>query len=313
MNLPQSISFFFREGLKEAKKIFEEYFDAHFCHQTPSFEHCAETDRSKFNLILYNSHAQPFSGYVKLPLTDYFELSITENSAQKNSTTVPVNDNFTKKFGQTAAKYEAIFYAENIPPLGVKIYQIEKATETEMDLEMETETINSIEKEMEMDLEMGTETINSIEKATETEMNLEMETETINSMDYVFKSIELSEIPKFLPKNLVIQMGYYISTYFSGAYIIRFENEIPILPKIKQAKVLITGIFKELHVFYQNGWSYTAKCYLESSDCDELEIQWITGHLEPDQEAFISYKLTNFSSHETFYTDSNGLYTGDSF
>ena len=108
-------------------------------------------------------------------------------------------------------------------------------------------------------------------------MDLELETETMNSMDYVFKSIELSEIPKFLPKNLVIQMGYYQSTYFSGAYIIRFENEIPILPKIKQAKVLITGIFKELHVFYQNGWSYTAKCYLESSDCDELEIQWITG------------------------------------
>ena len=66
--------FFFREGLKEAKNIFEEYFDAHFCHQTPSFERCAETDRSKFNLILYNSHAQPFSGYVNLPLTDYFEL-----------------------------------------------------------------------------------------------------------------------------------------------------------------------------------------------------------------------------------------------
>ena len=244
-----------------------------------------------------------------------------------------MNDNFTKKFGQIAAKYEAIFYAENIPPLGVKIYQIEKATVTEMDLEMETETINSIEKATEMDLEMEMETINSIEKATETEMdlemetgtfnsiekvtetdmNLEMDTETINSMDYVFKSIELSEIPKFLPKNLVIQMGYYLSTYFSGAYIIRFENEIPILPKIKQAKVLITGIFKELHVFYQNGWSYTAKCYLDSSDCDELEIQWITGHLEPDQEAFISYKLTNFSSYETFYTDSNGLYTGDIF
>ena len=159
--------------------------------------------------------------------------------------------------------------------------------------------------ETEMDLEMETKTINSIEKTTETE--------TINSMNYVFKSIELSEIPKFLPKNLVIQMGYYQSTYFSGAYIIRVENEIPILPKIKQAKVLITGIFKELHVFYQNGWSYTAKCYLESSDCDELEIQWITGHLEPDQEAFISYKLTNFSSYETFYTDSNGLYTGDIF
>ena len=216
---------------------------------------------------------------MSLPLNHlfYFELSITENSAEKEiiSTTVPVHDNFTKKFGQRAAKYKAIFYAENIPPLGVKIYQIEKATETEMDLKVETETINS--------------------------------------MDYVFKSIELSEIPKFLPKNLVIQIGYYQSTYFSGAYIIRFENEIPILPKIKQAKVLITGIFKELHVFYQNGWSYTAKCYLESSDCDELEIQWITGHLEPDQEAFISYKLTNFSSHETFYTDSNGLYTGDIF
>ena len=277
MNLPQSISFFFREGLKEAKNIFEEYFDAHFCHQTPSFERCAETDRSKFNLILYNSHAQSFSGYVKLPLTDYFELGITENPVEKKiiSTTIPVHDNFTKKFGKRAAKYEAIFYAENIPPLGVKIYQIEKATETEMDLKVETETINS--------------------------------------MDYVFKSIELSEIPKFLPKNLLIQMGYYQSTYSSGAYIIRVENEIPILPKIKQAKVLITGIFKELHVFYQNGWSYTAKCYLESSDCDELEIQWITGHLELDQEAFISYKLTNFSSHETFYTDSNGLYTGDIF
>ena len=55
-----NISFFFREGLKEAKNILEEYFDAHFCHQTPSFERCAETDRSKFNLILYNSRAQPF-------------------------------------------------------------------------------------------------------------------------------------------------------------------------------------------------------------------------------------------------------------
>ena len=82
------------------------------------------------------------------------------------------------------------------------------------------------------------------ETGPEMERDLEMETETINSRDYVFKNIEVSEIPKFLPKNLVIQMGYYQSTYFSGAYIIRFENEIPILPKIKQAKVLITGIFK---------------------------------------------------------------------
>lgn len=262
--------FFSREGLKEAKNIFEEYFDAHFCHQTPSFERCAETDSSKFNLFLYNSHAQPFSGYVKLPLSEYFELSVTENASKKNliSTTIPVHEKFINKFGQQAAKYEAIFYVENVPPLGVKIYQIEK---------------------------------------------VETKTETTDSMDYIFENIELSEIPKFLPKNLVIQMGYYQSTYFSGAYIIRVENEVPILPKVKQAKVLLTGILKKLYVYYENGWSYTAKCYLERSACDELEIQWITGHLELDQEAFISYKLTNFTSNETFYTDSNGLYTGGFF
>ena len=189
-----------------------------------------------------------------MPLTDYFELSIIENSAKIISTTIPVHDNFTKKFGERAAKYEAIFYAENIPALGVKIYQIEKATETEMDSEKATETEMGLEMatKTEMDLEMATETEMhlematemNLEMATETERDLEMETKTINSLDYVFKSIELSEIPKFLPKNLVIQMGYYQSTYFSGAYIIRFENEIPILPKIKQAKVLITGIFK---------------------------------------------------------------------
>ena len=63
---------FFRDGLKEAKEILEDYFDAHFCQQCPSFEHCPETDRTMFNLILYNSHAQPYSGYVKVPLSDCF-------------------------------------------------------------------------------------------------------------------------------------------------------------------------------------------------------------------------------------------------
>ena len=55
---------------------------------------------------------------------------------------------------------------------------------------------------------------------------------------------------------------------------------------------------------------HVARCYENSCNYNELEIQWVTGQLLPNQEAFISYKLTNFSNQGTFYTDSNGLYAG---
>ena len=70
-----------------------------------------------------------------------------------------------------------------------------------------------------------------------------------------------------------------------------------------------TGITTELHVNYENGWSYTAKHFHKVPKDEQWEIQWITGKLKPNQEAFVSYKLKHFKSEGTFFTDSNGLYT----
>ena len=85
-------------------------------------------------------------------------------------------------------------------------------------------------------------------------------------------------------------------------------DEVPYLSEVKQAKIFKTEIVTELHVKYQNGWSYIARKYHKKLVPEEWEIQWITGQLKPGQEAFISYKLDNFCSQGTFYTDSNGLY-----
>ena len=40
-----------------------------------------------------------------------------------------------------------------------------------------------------------------------------------------------------------------------------------------------------------------------------MEIQWITGKLDPNQEAFVSYAIPGFYNNPsgTFYTDSNGF------
>ena len=190
---------------------------------------------------------------------DSFRITNDLNGEDIKSVIVPVAEKLTEKFKNDSAKFEAIFHVENVPPLGVKIYQVEKAKLSQ------------------------------------------------ESCKPKHESIKLSDIGKFLPENLEIQMGYYESTYTSGAYILRVENDSPNLPQIKEAKVLNTSIVTELNVIYQNGWSYTAKCYHKKPE--KWEIQWITGKLKPNQEAFVSYRLKDFKSEGTFYTDSNGLYT----
>jgi lysosomal alpha-mannosidase len=89
-----------------------------------------DENESDFNLIIYNSQGQYASDYIRIPLKHLdHKIKITSGNAEVGYSLVPTPVVLRSTLPQRAVKFEAIFFAENIPPLGYRQYKVEKLPE----------------------------------------------------------------------------------------------------------------------------------------------------------------------------------------
>ncbi|KAF5279970.1 hypothetical protein FQR65_LT15119 [Abscondita terminalis] len=247
---------------------------------------CTQSNAIRFTVAVYNPSSHPVSHYVRLPVTstNYDVLTLTGNSVKHQI--VPSIDTFDDVPGQKSL-YDLTFYADDIPPLGVKYFYVSK----------QDDVVN---------------TPNLIKSTKTTKLGNDDAGFSIDDQGY------LNEVT-LNGKKLAVKQEflYYRSAkgdnkepedQASGAYVFRPSDIAPIAVgnnKI-EVKVYEGELFDEVHQSFSDWLKQVIRVYKSEN---HIEFDWVVGptyYFDNFGVEVISRFTTSLNTANVFYTDSNG-------
>ncbi|XP_002065049.4 lysosomal alpha-mannosidase isoform X2 [Drosophila willistoni] len=245
----------------------------------------------KFTLTLYNPLAHSTSEYVRVPVSDYNYVVTDNNGATVITQVVPVPTEVIDIFHrESSAKYELVFLASNLPPVGYRSYFIEKS-----------ENRNNFAKPQAQPKKRSSLTVignEHIELTFDTNGFLtEVTADGLNrliSQEFLYYEGAVGNNAEFLNRS-------------SGAYIFR-PNEDKIVPVATQVTIEVYkgDLVEEVHQKFNDWISQVVRVYHKSN---YAEFEWLVGPIPIDDEIgkeVITRFKSDIESNGIFYTDSNG-------
>ncbi|XP_050518488.1 lysosomal alpha-mannosidase [Diabrotica virgifera virgifera] len=242
-------------------------------------------ESDKFVVAVYNPLGWSVTHYVRLPV-DNGDYMINEGELYD---LIPTISNFShvKIKGETPSAFELVFAAKDIPPMGFKLYYIQKTSAT-----------RDAKQEEEGDSD-------------------DITTFVMNDNDNTLQSVILNDLNMDITQNFY----YYVSDdgnssgVASGAYIFR-----PVAPGTANpvSPAQINKIFQksgkvvdEVHQVWTSEEAEILQIIRHYKNESYIEFDWIIGNInitDNKGKEFISkYTInSNFNNNNVFYTDSNG-------
>ena len=247
--------------------------------------------------IIYNPLAVKTSSWIRIPLatSDYSVVEV--NSGQELMYDVVPVDPQTKLIPerQSKANYEIVFNAENLPPLGFKVYIIKKLSKLAKIKE------NRVGKKTQKHTKAG-------------EIALENEFLKL-SFDANGNLKSLYNLETYIQSELSQDYCYYKSkegdnkkgdTQSSGAYIFRPQEDTPVCYNVRNFTVYHGTLYDEIQQNFTDWLSQTIRLYKNATNA---EFNWQVGPIYADDQVGkeIIFKMsTDIKSDGLFSTDSNG-------
>ncbi|KAJ8951626.1 hypothetical protein NQ318_012296 [Aromia moschata] len=238
---------------------------------------CNESDKDEFTVLIYNPLARKTSHYIQIPVNDgTWKLTGPSGEILAVQLTDPVRD-FDYIRNGTSLKIlpkVLIFRAEDLPPLGYKVYKFQRVNSESM-LRKEEEVNND---------QIGFSDI------------------YIQFEDGLLKSLTLNGVTLDVSQD----MCFYNSSPDSGAYIFQPLGEAETFGKPTSTVLSIGDIVTEVKQIWNDWVTQIIRVYKEE---DFFEFDWVIGPINISEtygKEVITRYTTNLESNDEFYTDSNG-------
>eukprot|EP00092_Neocalanus_flemingeri_P035232 GFUD01038336.1.p1 GENE.GFUD01038336.1~~GFUD01038336.1.p1 ORF type:complete len:974 (+),score=218.88 GFUD01038336.1:74-2995(+) len=254
---------------------------------------CAFTEqRLAFSILVYNPLANNVSSFIRIPVKNKHVYRVLNHENYEVETQlVPLPDQVLKIPGRlSSAKYELVFFADDIPGLGSKLYKFEHVSNEEINLEVERIEDTVILGNSHLKMEVNKKGILKRIKTKTSDIHLIQE--------FAYYKGAVGDNSEFVKRA-------------SGAYIFRPKGNIAIpVGKPQSATVIKGNLVQEVHQQFNDWTSQVIRLYRGHK---HLELEWIIGplpssqHETPGLEVISRYR-TDIDSGDLFKTDSNGRF-----
>ncbi|KAJ8951627.1 hypothetical protein NQ318_012297 [Aromia moschata] len=242
---------------------------------------CNESDKDEFTVLIYNPLARKASHYIQIPVNDgTWKLTGPSGEIIANQLTDPIRDfSYISEF--TSQKYlpkVLIFRAEDLPPLGYKVYQFQRVN---------SESSPRREEEVDID-QIG---------FSDRYINFDSDTSLL-------KSITLNGVTM----NVSQEIRFYSSSFGSGAYVFEPQADCAFGKVTSTVSVNDGDLIREVKQIWNDIVKLTqiVRVYKEE---DFIEFDWVIGPIDMSDsygKEIIARYTTELDSNDEFYTDSNG-------
>ncbi|KAJ3628804.1 hypothetical protein MTP99_013243 [Tenebrio molitor] len=235
---------------------------------------CGPSKSDKFTVTVYNPLSRPVSSPIELPVDSQTLMIEDPQGNEVIYQTDPTIIDFSYAEDVPISPYTLLFTAEDLPPLGFKVYTFTKA-ETAPE-EQPHLTVGNDNTSFEIDDDTG-----------------------------LLKSITMNGVTMDVSQDL----AYYRSGSYSGAYIfVPLENE---KHRVTEDKVKTTPISGDIYQGVLQEFNSWAKQIIKvyNDDSNYIEIDWIIGPVDVSDgigREVVSVFTTPLQTEGNFYTDSNG-------
>lgn len=254
---------------------------------------CAFTEQKlAFNILVYNPLASKISTFIRIPVKNnhVYRVLNFENKAVQTQL-VPIPEEVLRIPGrESSAKYEIVFYADNIPGLGSKTYKFEHVSSELVKIKKENIISKALLENSFMKIELNKQGELHKIKTRSSDIHLKQE--------FAYYKGAVGDNTEFLKRA-------------SGAYIFRPKDEktLPI-GKPEKATIYKGPLVQEVHQKFNDWTSQVMRLYKGQN---YLELEWIVGplpqleHNMPGSEVVTKY-TSDIPSGDLFKTDSNGRF-----
>ncbi|XP_055848477.1 lysosomal alpha-mannosidase isoform X1 [Episyrphus balteatus] len=244
---------------------------------------------NRFILTLYNPLSHSTFEYIRVPVSghnyevnDYREVAI-------ESQIVPIPESIRSlKFRNSDAKYELVFMASELPPLGYKSYYITKIPDD-----------GRLEPEVKMVKRSFMTTIGNEYLKLSFDTNgflAEVDSDGVNR--------QISQ--EFLYYEGASGNNFEYRNRSSGAYIFRPNNTVRVVTESPEVKVFRGPLVEEVHQVFNEWITQVVRVYPKEN---WAEFEWLVGPIPVEDgigKEVISRFNSDIKSNGMFYTDSNG-------
>ncbi|XP_063925701.1 lysosomal alpha-mannosidase-like isoform X2 [Zophobas morio] len=238
---------------------------------------CDNSQKERFVVVVQNPLSRSVTHYVRLPVnSDGFK--ITGPDGEESFDVFESIHKFDYVRAKIASK-ELVFAARNLPPLGVKLYYVEKTSLSKRFKPF---------KKLTEDLYFGTKSNGFI-------------------VDYASGKVKSVTI-----KGITRQVNQEFLTYrttSSGAYLFRPYDKAAAPIASKVGTYALGSFVDEYHQVINTEVTQITRVYKGENDA-YIEFDWLVGNLQYidsyGKELVTRYTIQDFNNNETFYTDSNG-------
>ena len=252
-------------------------------------------EASSQEIIIYNPLGRVRSSLIRLPVVSAENWVVKDETGQVLVHQVtPLPEPVKRIPGRKSlAEYDLAFYADDLPPLGIKAFTIEKSNEFKEDSSLAKRTSLNVGDEIRVSVG------NSELEIRATETGLEF-TDLKNSFSNYF-------YPAFYHGHPGNNSEFEFRA--SGAYIFRPLEQEPELCKSEDSESFQGPLFQEIHFNFQNNVSFVTR-----NVRDRLELEWLVGPISVEDglgREFVNVwkSVDSFDQNGVFFTDANGRQT----
>ncbi|XP_016964290.1 lysosomal alpha-mannosidase isoform X2 [Drosophila biarmipes] len=245
----------------------------------------------RFALTLYNPLAHTVNEYVRVPVADPSYKIIDNKGVTLETQAVPIPQAVIDiKHRNSTAKYELVFLATNIPPLGYRTYYVEKVESTESSFKPKAlpKSTSSVFQIGNSHIKLGFDTNGFLYDVTADGLT------RLVSQEFLFYEGAVGNNAEFLNRS-------------SGAYIFRpNENKIHFATDQVEIEVYKGDLVQEVHQKFNDWISQVVRVYSRDSFA---EFEWLVGPIPIDDgigKEVITRFNSDIESEGIFRTDSNG-------
>nr|XP_016945444.1 lysosomal alpha-mannosidase isoform X2 [Drosophila suzukii] len=245
----------------------------------------------RFALTLYNPLAHTVNEYVRIPVPDPGYKIIDNKGVTLETQAVPIPQVLIDiKHRNSTAKYELVFLATNIPPLGYRTYYIERQESTESSKKPKAlpKRTSSVFQIGNSHIKLGFDTNGFLYDVTADGLT------RLVSQEFLFYEGAVGNNAEFLNRS-------------SGAYIFRpNENKIHFATDQVEIEVYKGDLVHEVHQKFNDWISQVVRVYNKDSFA---EFEWLVGPIPIDDgigKEVITRFNSDIESEGIFRTDSNG-------
>uniref|UniRef100_A0A1A9W6T1 Alpha-mannosidase n=1 Tax=Glossina brevipalpis TaxID=37001 RepID=A0A1A9W6T1_9MUSC len=246
-------------------------------------------ESDQFVLTLYNPLSYSTAEYIRVPVSDNNFQILDHKGVILETQYVPIPANLIDlSYRDSQAKYEMVFLADELPPLGYRSYYIKKTNEPSLKPIPDPANTSSMTRIGNEHIRLNFDTNGFLAAVTVEGMT------RIISQDFLYYEGAVGNNLEFQNRS-------------SGAYIFRPLNSTI---KIVTTKVDITvyrgSLVEEVHQVFNDWISQVVRVYRHKN---YAEFEWLVGPIPIDDDVgkeVITRFETDIKSEGIFFTDSNG-------